>query len=141
MVDYSPPGGVDLHRPPSRVAEVEKEPTVQTANPDMDNTFGAIEMRLGLDDVERRLKCLGTWCALRRFEELARQPPAEALGADRPSLPMAVDVEVREACAVRRVEQFRRSRQVNQNVGLLRSAPIRITVLLRDRTIKRVSSH
>ena len=118
IVDHPPAGGIDLHRPPGLVAEVEVEPVVQPADADMDDTFGRVEMRLGLDHVERRLQCLGTRRALRRLKEAACQPAAEALGADWPGLAMAVDVEVGEAGSVRRVKQLGRLREVDQDIGL-----------------------
>ena len=109
IVDHSPAGGIDLHRPPGCVAKVEVEPLVQSADADMDDAFRRIEMRLGLDHVQRRLQRLRTRRALRRLEEAARQPAAKALGADRPGLPVAVDVEVGEAGSVRARGTARRS--------------------------------
>ena len=106
IVDHAPAGGVDLDRPPRLVAEIEIEPAVQPADADMDDAFRRIEMRLGLDHVQRRLQRLRTRRAVRLLEEAARQPAAEALGADRPGLAMAVDVEIGEAGAVGGVEQF-----------------------------------
>ena len=73
----------------------------------------------------------------RRLEEAARQPAAEALGADRPGFAMAVDVEIGEAGAVRRVEQLGRLREVDQDVGLRRAAPARVAVLLGDGLVER----
>ena len=73
----------------------------------------------------------------RRLEEAARQPAAEALGADRPGLAMAVDVEVGEAGAVRRVEQLGGLREVDQDVGLRRAAPARFAALLGDGLVER----
>ena len=115
IVDHPPAGGVDLHRPPRLVAEVEIEPAVQPADADMDDAFRRIEMRLGLDHVQRRLQRLRTRRALGRLEEAARQPAAEALGADRPGLAMAVDVEVGEAGAVRRVLRSDRIAKIERN--------------------------
>jgi hypothetical protein len=103
----------------------------------MDHAFGCIEMRLRLDHVQRRLQRLGTWRALGRLVEAARQPAAEAPSADRPSLAMAVDVEIGEGAAVRGVEQLGRPRQVNQYIGLLRAAPRRFSVLLRYGLVER----
>src|SRR5262249_48639350 len=101
-----PAGGVDFNRSPSPVAEVEVEPAVQPADAEMDHAFGCIEMRFRFDYVQGRLERLGTWRALRRLEETARQPPAKAFGTNGPTLPVAIDVEVGEAGAIRRVKQF-----------------------------------
>src|SRR5262249_50632303 len=79
---------------------------------------------------------LRTRCSLRRLKEAARQPAAEALGADRPGLAMTVDVEIGEACAVRRMEQLGRLCQLNQDVGLLRAASARVAALPGDRLVK-----
>ena len=57
--------------------------------------------------------------------ETSRQPAAKPLGADRPSLAMALNIEVSEAGAVRGVEQFSHLGEVDQDVGLRRSAPAR----------------
>ena len=137
IVDHSPTGGIDLHRPPGRVAEVEVEPVVQSTDADMDDALRRVEMRLRLDHVERRLQRLGTRRALRRLEEAARQPAAEALGADRPGLPVAVDVEIGEAGSVGRMEQFGRLREVDQDIGLRRAAPANITAFLGDGLVER----
>ena len=76
----------------------------------MDDTLGRIEMCPSLDDIQRRLQRLGTWRSLRRLEKEARQPAAEALAADWPGFAMAVDVDVGEGGAVRRMKQFGRLR-------------------------------
>ena len=55
VVDDAPTGRVDLHRPPFLVAKIDIEPPVQPADADMHNALGAVEMRLGLDHVERGL--------------------------------------------------------------------------------------
>src|SRR6516162_1981425 len=94
IVDHAPAGGVDLDRPPSLVTEIKIEPTVRSADADMDDALGRIEMRLGLDHVQSRLQSLRARCALGRLEEPARQPAAKALATDRPSLAMAIDVEI-----------------------------------------------
>jgi hypothetical protein len=70
----------------------------------MNSPFRRIEMRLGLDHIQRRLQGLGTRRALCRLEVAAGQPAAEALGADRPCLTVVVDVEVGEAGPIRGVE-------------------------------------
>jgi len=70
----------------------------------MDQPFRPVEMRLGLDHVERRLQRLRAGRTTRLLEEAAGEPAAETLGADRPGFAMAVDVEVGEAGAVRCVE-------------------------------------
>jgi hypothetical protein len=74
---------------------------------------------------------------LRGLEEVARQPAAKTLGADRPGLAMPIDGEISEADAVRRVEQLGRGRQFNQDVGLGRSAPAGIAAFLGDGFIER----
>ena len=79
----------------------------------MDHAFGRVEVRLRLDDIERRLQRLGTRRALRRLEIATRQPPLETLAPDRPGLAMPIDAEVGEAGAVRRVKQLGRLRQVD----------------------------
>ena len=89
-------------------------------------------MGLGLDHIQRRLQRLRTRRAFSRLEEAPRQPAAEALGADRPGLAVAVDVEIGEAGSVRRVEQFGGLREFDQNVGLRRSAPANIAAFLGD---------
>ena len=50
---------------------------------------------------------------------------------------MAVDIEVGKAGAVRGVEQFGGSREFDQDVGLLRSAPARVAAFLGDGFIER----
>jgi hypothetical protein len=104
IVDHPPASGVDLHCSPSIVAEVEIEAVIEPAHTNINNAFWSIEMRLGLDHIQRRLQGFGTWRATRGFEEVAREPPAKALGADRPGLTVAVDVEVGEAGPIRGVE-------------------------------------
>jgi hypothetical protein len=42
--------------------------------------------------------------AFRFFKKLTREPAAKALGADRPGLAMAVDIEVGEAGPIRGME-------------------------------------
>src|SRR5262249_7999356 len=83
-------------------------------------TLRRIEVRPGLDHIEGRLQGLRTRCSLRRLKEAARQPAAEALGAGRPGLSVAVDVEIGEAGVIRGMEQLGRLRQPDQDVGLLR---------------------
>ncbi len=94
-------------------------------------------MRLGLDDVQRRLQRLRTRRAARRLEEAPRQPAAETLGADRPGFAVAVDFEVGEAGAVRGVEQFGGLREVDQDVGLRRPAPAGVAAFLGDGLVER----
>jgi hypothetical protein len=53
-------------------AEVEIEPTVQPADANMDHALRRIEVRLGLDNVERPLQRLRTWRPSRCLEEAAR---------------------------------------------------------------------
>ena len=50
---------------------------------------------------------------------------------------MAVDVEIGEAGAVRRVEQFGGLREVDQDIGLRRAAPARIAAFLGDGLVER----
>ena len=104
IVDYPPALSVDLNRPPVLVAEVEIEFSVEPTHTNINDAFRRVEMRLRLNDVECRLQRFRTRRALCRLEETAREPAAEALGADRPGLAMAVDVEVGEAGPIRRVE-------------------------------------
>src|SRR5262249_62410121 len=92
--NYPPAGGADLHRPPGLVTKIEIEPAVQRADADMDGALRRIEVRLGLDHIERRLQRFRTRRSLRRLKEAARQPAAEALGADRPGLSVAGRVEI-----------------------------------------------
>jgi len=96
----------------------------------MDETFGRVEMRFGLDHVERGLQCLRTRRALCLLKEAACEPATETLGADWPGLAMPVDVEIGEAGPVRGVEQLGRLRQLNEDVRLRRAAPARVPVLL-----------
>src|SRR5262249_53025901 len=105
----------------------------------MDDTLGRIEVGPRLDHIERRLQCVGTWRALCRLVETARQPPLEAFAADWPGFAMAVDVDVGEGGAVGRVEQFGGLREVNQDIGLFPSAPAlaHISTFLGDRLIER----
>ena len=102
----------------------------------MDHAFGCIEMRLRLDHVQRRLQRLRIGRTLCRLEEAARQPTTERSAADRPSLPVAIDVEVSEAGVVRGVKQFGRLCQVDQDVGLRRVAPAHPAILLRNRLVE-----
>ena len=106
IVDHSPTGGIDFHGPPGRVTKVEVKSLVQSTDADMDDTFRRIEMRLGLEHVQRRLQRFRTRSAACFLIEAAGKPAAKALGADWPSFAMAVDVKVGEADAVRRVAQF-----------------------------------
>ena len=131
------PVGVDLHRAPSLIAEIEVELAVQPADADMDRAFRRIEMSLSLDHVQRRLQRLRTWRALRRLEEAARQPATESLGSDRPGLAVAVDVEIGEAGPVRGVEQVGRLREIDQDVGLRRTAAASVAVFLGDSFVER----
>src|SRR4051812_49510323 len=103
----------------------------------MDLPFRRIEMRLGLDDVQRRLQRFRTRCAARLLEEAAGKPAAKTLGANRPGLAMTLDVEIGEADAVRGVEQFGGLREYNQDIGLLRPAPACIAIFFGDRIVKR----
>src|SRR5436190_24358663 len=98
----------------------------------MDDTFKPVEMRLRLDHVKRRLQRLRTRRAFCRLEEAAREPTAKALGADRPSFPVTVDIKVGKACAVRGVEQYGRLGQINQDIRLRRAAPAGVAAFLGD---------
>ena len=137
VVDDAPAGGVDLHRAPCFIAEVEIEPAVEPADADMDLPFRRIEMRLGLDHVQRRLQGLRTRRAARLLEEAAGEPAAKALGADRPGFAMAVDVEVGEAGAVRRVEQFGGLREVRSGYRPASARARCVAVFLGDGVIER----
>src|SRR5205823_2904375 len=94
-------GAVFGSRSARSIAEIEIQPAVQPADTDMYDTFRRIEMRLRLDHVQSRLEGFRTRCALRRLEKAARQPSPEALAADRPGLPMTVDMEIGEAGPIR----------------------------------------
>ena len=104
IVNDAPAGGVDLDGAPILIAKVEIEPPVDPADADMNLPFQRVEMRLGLDHVKRRLQGFRTRRAARFLEEAPRKPTPETLGADRPGLAMAVDVEVGISAAVRCVE-------------------------------------
>jgi hypothetical protein len=136
VVDDAPAGGVHLHRAPCFIAEVEIEPAVEPADANMDLPFRRIEMRLGLDDVQRRLKRFRTWRTAHLLEESAGEPAAEALAADRPGFAMAIDIEVGEAGAVRCVEQFGGLGEADQDIGLRRPAPACIAIFLGDGVIE-----
>jgi hypothetical protein len=69
IVDDTPARGVDLDRAPRVVGEIEVELFINSANPDMHHALRRIEMRLGLDHVERRLQCIRTRGALGFLEE------------------------------------------------------------------------
>src|SRR5205823_5693817 len=70
-------------------------------------------------------------------EEAACQPAPEALGTDWPGLPVAIDVEVCEASSVRRMEQLRRLRQIDQDIRLRRAAPAGVAAFLSDSLVER----
>ena len=101
------------------------------------DALGRVEVRLGLDHVERRLQRLGARRSAGRLEELPRQPASEALAAHRPGLAVTVDVEIGEGCAVGRVEQLGGAGEVDQDVGLGRPPPIGVAVLLADGVVER----
>ena len=103
----------------------------------MDLPFRRIEMRLGLDHVQRRLQRFRTRCAARLLEEAAGEPAAKTLSADRPGFAMAVDVEIGEAGAIRRVEQLGGLCEADQDIGLRRPAPAWRPALLGDGVIER----
>src|ERR1700677_633669 len=136
VVDDAPAGGVDLHRAPFFFAEVEIEPAVEPADADVDLPFRRIEMRLGLDYVQRRLQGFRTRRASRLLEEAPGEPAAESLSADRPGFAMAVDVEVCETGAIRRMEQLGGLREVDQYVGLRRAAPAYVATFLGNRLVE-----
>ena len=54
----------------------------------------------------------------------------EPLAADPPRLAMSVDLQIGEACAVGCMEKIGLSGQADQDIGLLRTAPARVAVLL-----------
>ena len=112
------PVGVDLDRAPRRIAEIEVELAVQAGDANMNRALDGVEMRLGLDHVERRLQRLRIRRAIGLLEEGARQPAGEALRADGPGLAMAVDVEIGVAGSVRRMEQIGGLREPEQDIGL-----------------------
>lgn len=102
----------------------------------MDLPFRRIEMRRGLDHIQSRLKSFRTRCAARLLEVAAGEPAAKTFGANRPCLAMAVDIEVGEAGAVRRVEQFGGLGDADQDIGLLGTAPACITAFFADGVIE-----
>src|SRR5262249_45501378 len=124
-------------RPPGLVAEVEVKPAVQSTDADVDLALRRIKVRLGFNHVERRCQRLGTRRSLRRVVETTSQPTAEALGADRPGLAMAIDIEIGKTGVVRGMEQLGRLRQPNQDVGLLRAASARVAALFSYRFVER----
>src|SRR5262249_58557361 len=123
----APADGADLPRPPRLVAKIEVEPAIEPTDADMDGALGRIEVRLGLDHIERRLQGFRTRRSLRRLKKAARQPAAEALGADRPGLSVAVDVEIGEAGAIRGMGQLGRLRPPYPGGGPLRAPPSRFS--------------
>src|SRR3954452_15139837 len=88
IVDHSPTGGIDLHRPPGFIAKIEIQSIVQSTDADMHLPFGRIETRLGLDHINCRLQRLVTRRALSRHIEAMRQPFTKTLRADRPGFAM-----------------------------------------------------
>ena len=93
-------------------------------------------MCLRFDHVECRVQCFGIRCPSSRLEEPPRQPAAKAFVADRPSLAMAIDLQIRVSGAVRCMEKLEVCREANQDVCLLRRAILLIVVLVGEKFIE-----
>src|SRR5215467_13155258 len=106
IVHHPPAGRVDLHSAPSLITKVQINAFADAAHANEHLTLRCIKVSPGLDDVQCRLQSFRTRCASCRLVKTACQPPAETLAADRPSLTVAVDVNVCEAGTVRGVEQL-----------------------------------
>ena len=91
---------------PHLVAKIDIKLAAEARDPDMRLALDRVMVRLGLDDIERRLYGLGASRAAGLLIEGAREPAREPLGPYRPGFAVPIDVEVRVGGHIGGVEKL-----------------------------------
>src|ERR1035437_8475330 len=103
---YPPSSGVDFHRPPGAIAQVEIEFPSVICDPQIDGRFLTIKQGFRLEQLHRGVDCLRAGAVACLPVIGPQQEELERAGADRVILPMAIDANASPAVLVRIVKEL-----------------------------------